>query len=623
MRRKYKLSGIILAVLMFTSACGGGNGVVNKEVKRKASTGDSWTVMIYMSASVMEEKYKRASEVLNSLSYDLPENINVVLQTGGCRRWDMEGIKNDRIQEFEVQKNGIRLIGEGLLKNMGDSDNYADFLSRTMERYPADNYISVIWGEGGGPLGGAGYDSSFNYDSLSLADITDALAKVGQKIDILGFDASMMSSLETASALPLYADYMVAPQDVMPMSGWDYKGLFEYLSQNPHASAQMVGQVICDGVLKEAEGDEAELVIMALTDLSKATKLVQAFDTTARHMSQSAEDINVLRSMTECISKSRRVGANTEWEGYSNLTDLSSLAECVFKATSDDAARLDNVIAQTVIYTASDALHSDMCGLNIYYPSTPADLGAYREVCPSDGYTEYLGKVFNSSVSTASRDYYNNAVQTSSVSAVADLNGVYTLSATNPEIITRAGVNIYSYNEDEGKYMHLITDYNTERLSNNTFVYELTDRQMQINGIPVSAHLIYEGEKYSMYSVPVLYDKAVYNIRVKKVVSDRKNEYKVMGLWEGIDAESGLVCRRYKMLEVGDVITPIYKIYGEDGYIKGKSIRLVFGGLNISEKTVADGDYAISYLVEDIYNNRVQTDAVNVTAIKGKFKVIN
>ena len=623
MSRKYRLSGVILAILMFCTACGAQGGVVSKEVKRKASTGESWTVMIYMSASVMEEKYKRAGEVLNSLSYDLPENINVLVQTGGCRRWSMEGIKNDRIQEFEVQKNGIRLISEGLLKNMGESNNYADFLTRSMKLYPADNYISVIWGEGGGPLGGAGYDSSFNNDSLSLAEISDALAKVCEKIDIFGFDASMMSSLEAASALSLYADYMVAPQDVMPMSGWDYRGLFEYLSQNPSASAQMVGEVICDGVLNAAGHEDSELAMMALTDLSKATKLVQAFDTTARHMSQSAEDINIFRSMMESISKTRRVGANAQWEGYSNLADLSSLSRRVFEATSDDAARLDNVISQTVVYTASDELHSDMCGLNIYYPGTMWDLQAYRSVCPSDGYTEYLDKVLNSENITQSRDYYNTIVQTSSATASADLNGVYTLSVTNPEIISRAGVNIYSYNSDEGKYMHLVTDYNAHRVSDNTFTYELTDRQMQINGIPVSAHLVCEGEKYSLYSVPVLYDKAVYNIRVKKTVSDRKTEYKVLGLWEGIDAQTGIMQRRYKTLDVGDVIVPIYKIYGEDGYIKGKSIRLVFGGLNISEKTVVDGDYAISYLVEDIYAGRTQTDAVNVTALNGKFKVIN
>ena len=79
MSRKYRLSGVILAILMFCTACGAQGGVVSKEVKRKASTGESWTVMIYMSASVMEEKYKRAGEVLNSLSYDLPENINVLV----------------------------------------------------------------------------------------------------------------------------------------------------------------------------------------------------------------------------------------------------------------------------------------------------------------------------------------------------------------------------------------------------------------------------------------------------------------------------------------------------------------------------------------------------------------
>lgn len=632
MIRKY--ISVVLSFMLLLCGCSDGM-LVEKEAKRRESTGESWTVMIYMSASTLEEERGRAGEVLNSLSFDLPENINVIIETGGCRQWKTEGMKNDRISDFEVQKNGLRLINEKLLSNMGESSTYADFLSRTMAKYPADRYMSVIWGEGGGVLDGVAHDGTYEFDSLSVKEISEALSLSGAKLDIIGFDASLMANLETASALSLYADYLVASEDIMPLSGWDYRALFDYISQNPSATGAQVGKIICDSTLALSE-NSAEPVIMSVTDLSQTSKLIQSFDTMARHMSTFADDTERLRRFGIEMNNIKTVGANTVWEGYSNLIDLASLSGAVFNTAGDDAARLENIISKTVIYKASDKMYEDSCGINVYYPidMRVAQINQYKQICPSEGYIGFIDRICTNDLAknrtadykeSAAWQHYSAVAAQNVISAKSDLNGYYVLSATNPEIISLAGVNLYKYDEEEGKYKYLFTDYDTAySVDANGYIYELSNVQTELNGIAVSSYLINTTDDYEIYSIPVLHDEKISSLRVKKTSDGEKSEYKVLGLWEGKDSLTGIVSRGYKSLRVGDVVEPIYKVYGnEDEYIKGKRLKIVFGGLSVTEKSVKDGDYVMSYTVKDIYGLNSESETTAVTALKGKLKFSN
>lgn len=627
-----KYLAVVLAAVLLLSGCGDGL-LVEKEAKRPASTGESWTVMIYMSASTLEEENNRAGEVLNSLPYDLPENINVIVETGGCREWNTDGMKNDRITDFKVQKNGIRTINEGLLKNMGDSNTYKEFLVRTMEQYPADHYISVIWGESSGVLGGTAHDSTYEFDSLTPEEIAQALSDIGQNLDIIGFDSGLMANFETACTLSLYADYMVASEDIMPMSGWDYGKLFGYISENPSASAAQVGQVICDGAKELADG-EKDPIAMSVTDLSQMTNLLQSFDTMSRYMSAMSMDTEALRRLILELNTVKSMGADSTWEGYSNLVDIGSFAKAVFNAGKDDSARLENIISKTVVYKTADKMYGEISGMNMYYPKNKrvAEINGYKAICPSDSYVEFIDRInTNDLVENRVADYtqspvwqYYNAVAPQNVMSVqSDLNGYFILSVTNPEIVASAYVNLYKYDEDAGKYVYLGTDRNTSySVDANGYIYELPDVCMELNGFPVSAYLINATEGYEIYSIPILHDEKISSLRVKKTFKEDKNEYSVIGLWEGKDALTSVVKRGFKTLGAGDVVIPIYTPYGGgDGeYIKGKRIKIVFGGLNITEKTVRDGDYIITYTAKDIYGLESESEAMAVTALNGKLK---
>ncbi|MGN1116958.1 MAG: clostripain-related cysteine peptidase, partial [Candidatus Ornithomonoglobus sp.] len=393
MRKKFTILSAILMIMSILCGCGSGV-VVQKEAKRMPSTGTSWTVMMYMCGSTLEEEYERGSRVLESLAYDLPENINVVVETGGSRLWHTDDVDCDYQQDYEVQKNGIRLVNQKPAADMGDGETLKEFLSWGIKTYPAEHYIAVIWDHGAGPLGGIAFDSLHDYDSLSLSELTGVLSGLGEKLDLVGFDASLMSNIETAAALSLYADYMVGSEDIMPMSGWDYNGLFDFLSNYPEASVAEVGQVICDGVMGQVSEQERDMVSMAVSDLSKETTLSLQFEGLGGMLDSSVDDLYRLRDVVEAINSLEHMGGNSPWEGYSNMIDLGNLVDSLSGSMGDISANIKAIMDEMIVYKCMSEYHSASSGLGLYYPNhrDGEALSRYKEICVSNSYMSFIEK---------------------------------------------------------------------------------------------------------------------------------------------------------------------------------------------------------------------------------------
>ncbi len=610
--------------------------VVHNEAKRKASTGESWTVMIYMCGSTLEEDYGRASKAINEMVFDLPQNVNVLIETGGSRSWSLDGVYSDYVQDFEVQKNGVRLVNQKNSASMGDSSTLKSFLKWGIENYPAEHYISVIWNHGGGPVGGVAYDSKDNYNSLSLKELTSALSGLGEKLDIIGFDASLMSNLETAAAVSLYADYMVASEDLMPLNGWDYSGLFEFISQTPSAPAIEVGKVICDGVKAKADSTDEDFVSMAVTDLSKETMLSLAFDGMAKNMAEAADDLPMLKNMISGINNIKFLGGNSLWEGYSNLVDIGEFANVMSAQMGKTALNINNAINSMVVYKATSDYNNSACGLSIYYPryKSTSDLSKYKNVCMSSSYMQFIEKICVNAViperaynyeDTLSYQQYSAVSGSSTLTVTSDATGKYMLSASNPEIITRTAVNFYRYDEDNMIYLNLGRDYNVSYdPASGQYLYEFNGKLPQLNGSPVAMYLVSKSELYDIYSIPVIYNGAMSNLRVMKSKQGAdEGEYKILGRWKGIGKYSGMAYRKYTEIESGDTIIPIYEVYGDDTgkYVEGDVIRVGFGGVKLSDKVMADGEYIVSYYAEDVFDAAYESEPGNLTAENGKVKI--
>lgn len=74
--------------------------------------------------------------------------------------------------------------------------------------------------------GGFAYDDhGGNMNTWDLTTILSGMAAAaGQRIDILGFDACLMSHVEIGYQVRNYVDFLVASEETEPAQGWDYQG---------------------------------------------------------------------------------------------------------------------------------------------------------------------------------------------------------------------------------------------------------------------------------------------------------------------------------------------------------------------------------------------------------------
>jgi hypothetical protein len=217
----------LLVISSCSSSSGGGTPV----------TGNKWTMMIYLDGD-------------NSLSYwsnvDLKEmqavgsteNITVIVQQ------DTYGGTTKR---YKVEKGSLTLLEDMGELDMSDPTTLRNFVSSSVNAYPADHYALILWDHGEGWKGASqtmvaksmfnDYDNGkfttymSNYDLA--AALTNAQSDTEIKLDIIGIDACEMDLIEAAYEFRNVADIFVASQELVALEGWDYTDLLTRLVNNP------------------------------------------------------------------------------------------------------------------------------------------------------------------------------------------------------------------------------------------------------------------------------------------------------------------------------------------------------------------------------------------------------
>ena len=111
----------------------------------------SWAVYWYLCGSDLETEGGCATTDLEEmLQVDLPENVNVVIQTGGAVEWQNEYMDSSVIQRWLYNSEGLQLLEEQDTANMGDAQTLYEFLDFANKNYPADKVAVTFWNHGGG-----------------------------------------------------------------------------------------------------------------------------------------------------------------------------------------------------------------------------------------------------------------------------------------------------------------------------------------------------------------------------------------------------------------------------------------------------------------------------------------
>jgi cysteine peptidase C11 family protein len=426
---RFVYSSSILICLVFAGACQSFARPVSNSQTAK------WTILIFMNAdnNLEPDGLLNFNQLARVGSTD---TINVIVQFDRIGIYAHTTPDWSQTLRFRVTRDmkpepsaAVEDLGE---RNMGDPDVLADFVKWGMKQYPADHYMLVIWDHGQGwrkflsslltrhrtlvksraigledtllsfregsrllregsgiatPDGkeasfrsapGAPYRSASNdqtdNDVLYNREIQDSLkgALDGKKLDVIGFDACLMSMVETMYALQDVGRYLVASEELEPARGWKYDNwLTSIIAAAPNDGFAMAKATVASYEAYYTDPDTLDPdTTLSAMDLEQSQKLAKSISDLSNSLTQKID--NQLQSIIEA-----RSATSTYAPGYSfHHIDLAHFLEELKRRTSDpevvkqiDAVLQNTALAVKANYAGLERQGSyGSNGIAIYFP---------------------------------------------------------------------------------------------------------------------------------------------------------------------------------------------------------------------------------------------------------------
>ena len=626
-----RIAALLLSLLtaLTLTACGGGS-------EPSADSG-SWAIYWYLCGSDLESDGGFATGDLSELmEADLPENVTVVIETGGALEWQNELVDGSVLQRYVYDSEGLTLVDEQPSASMGESGTLEDFLRFARENYPADRTAVVFWNHGGGSVAGAAFDEVYGYDALTLSEMYAAFSAVwepdteDQPLELVGFDTCLMATVDTAYTFCDLSRYLVASEETEPANGWYYSRWLQALADDPSMDGAALGRVICDAYYEGCEdvGTE-ENATLSVTDLSRLAPLLDAYETFgAQALAAAAEDPGFLSRFRREADLSENYGGNTREQGYTNMVDMGAIAR---RTVGELPAARDvlDALEGCVLYRVSGKYRSEATGLSCYYSynNDIADLNGYITEgagaafkylyayqltggLDADGmaYLAQLGLDSLPALPSLSAMRWDNAPLTLDDDGYASL----TLGPEADSVLAGIGFSLYRVDEDSDAVLLLGTDNDiTADWENGVFTDNFRGVWGSIDGCLVYMELSYEGEDYNLYSVPVLLNGEAYNLQVVYDFNDEA--WSILGARQGID-DSGMADKELRKLQSGDELTTIWYMasLSDDSDFEAYEAETltVTEGTAFTEMDLPDGEYMLLFEFWDTQGNSGTSQAV-------------
>lgn len=324
---------------------------------------DEVTIMVYMCGTDLESKYGMGtSDLQEMMKADIGDNVNLIVYTGGCSQWKNSTVSNKVNQIYQVKGGKLVLLDDDAGSvTMTDPDTLTDFIQWCKKEYPANRNMLIFWDHGGGSISGYGYDEKYKSSgSMDLSEINQALKKAGVSFDVIGFDACLMATLETALMLAPYADYLIASEETEPGVGWYYTNWLTDLSKNTSMPTIEIGKKIVDDFVEtcatQCRGQKTTLSVVDLAELEKTVPdELKAF-------SKSASEL-ITENKYQTVSDARY--GTREFASSIDQVDLVHLAS---NMGTEEGKELADALLSCVKYNRTSSNMTNAYGLSIYFP---------------------------------------------------------------------------------------------------------------------------------------------------------------------------------------------------------------------------------------------------------------
>ena len=348
--------------------------------------------MVYMCGTDLESQQGMATSDLKEMANaSVVDNINLLIYTGGCRRWRNNVVSSSVNQIYQI-KNGKFICLE---KDMGSAsmvnpDTLSSFISYGKTHFPANRMCLIFWDHGGGSVSGFGYDEKVGHNqSMSLAGINNALKKADVKFDMIGFDACLMATVENGIMLSQYGDYMIASEETEPGVGWYYTNWLNSLNKNTSIPTVQIGKQIADDFVevcsRQCRGQATTLSVVDLAELQATVpgELKQfSIDTNEMIQNKEYKTVSKARSKTREFAQSSRI-------------DQIDLVDFAKNMGSDEGKSLAKALQGAVKYNKTGGSISHAYGLSIYFPYQRANkvnqmVSTYQAIGMDEEYTRCI-----------------------------------------------------------------------------------------------------------------------------------------------------------------------------------------------------------------------------------------
>ncbi len=586
----------------------------------------SWTIMVYMIGSDLESSYDFYNNRLyGSASADLEEmmagnasdNIHVVVETGGTKNWLLDTIEPGTNQRWKIGNNSMELLDTLGTKNMSDPDTLYDFTSWAINSYPSDNYALILWDHGGGSLYGFGLDEYFPDDSLTLDEMDTVLATVtheqNMKFEVVGFDACLMATLETAAMLEPYAHYLIASEETEPDYGWDYERVLTQLGDGEAFNGKKFGELVVSGFFDASiEENQDSLLTLSVIDLKYIPTVIQRMN----KLFESILTTEKMDLLSKTIPQVKALGGNTALTGYTDHYDIENFAKRTMAFLPAESNRLLAAVDDAVIYKAHGYLTTDAGGLSFYFPfydfkknSRLMDL--YAPVAFSESYLSFLNKFV--------AYHSKNSVSSTQIPYTLFKNErPYQLRITEgfEDQVSNVYLGVSAFIDEDNQAYRLDLGYDIwiyEGFDPRRYYEESFGYWPSLNGYYMPISVVYNGLDYVEYETPIRLNGEPIMLITAWIYDEER--YAVLGGRPIVQTE-GLADRNTIEFKEGDQIELIYSYYNKSTNEWFEDVPSSLTYTNASSFNIMNqpfkknAEYGLSFIIQDKNGTLSYTDMI-------------
>lgn len=539
---------------------------------------------------------------------------------------------------FEVKRGSLVEIENLGDYNMGDPANLVKFVEKASSIAPAEKY-GLVFGDHGASWPGFNGDGSHHEDSITLAELQDALKGVTEKVgklELIHYDDCLMSCVENATAVAPYTKWLTASAELVPGEGCDYDTLLKGLLANPTMDGKGLGSLVVSSFRDFYEKADdpsrksaAPGITMALIDCEQVPNLEAAMNdlgskASAALKSGGREAFLKAAGARAKVTEYGRGSGEDAGAGVVDVVDLCRLLQKQFgpSTVGTSAEAVITQVKKTVVTYINGKGLPQSRGLSVFLPLNTQDLTG-----PGNTYanTQFAGKTgwdklvatYNGVQSTDKTDPVLAEVKASATSLKPDAEVTFTSKLTADDLdeayFTLAmavgdnriilgqlpaavgeGGNLSEAWDGQWLYIHNGKEQMVCPIDDIQLLDEDDPDSDIVALVPLQVRQGGKGEWIDL-TVTFLLD----------ISDDEGVTGEVIYAFE--ENEQG---RREVDLEKGDIIRPVFLVIdknGEEGYDAGEGeefeLKITAEGLSIAEDRVPSGDYFMGFRAIDLAGN--------------------